>query len=171
MLVLETDRLALRHFTPDDAQFILELLNEPGWKRYIGDRGIDSIDKARNYIETGPMASYEKNNFGLFGIESKDDGGSLVGMCGLIKRETLDDVDIGFALLSRFEGRGIAREAALATLEFARDKIGLQRVVAITTLDNERSGKLLEAIGLKYESDLPATNGNEPLRLYSIDFA
>lgn len=165
MHILETERLVLRHFTPDDDSFILELVNEPGWKKYIGDRGINTLDKARKYIETVPLASYAKHGFGLWAVELKNDG-SLVGMCGLIKRDTLDDVDIGFALLSRFEGRGYAREAANATLAYARDQLGLRRVVAITTDDNDRSGKLLERAGMSYEG--PISQAGETLRLYAI---
>jgi [ribosomal protein S5]-alanine N-acetyltransferase len=157
----------LRHFVPDDASFILELVNEPGWKKYIGDRGINTPDDARKYIEAVPIASYNKNGFGLWAVELKD-GGTLVGMCGLIKRDSLDDVDIGFALLSRFEGFGYAREAATATLVYARDQLGLRRVVAITTDDNDRSGHLLKQAGMHCEG--PISQGGDPLRLFAIDF-
>jgi RimJ/RimL family protein N-acetyltransferase len=165
MQVMETERLVLRHFTPEDAAFILELVNEPGWKKYIGDRGINTLHDARRYVETVPLASYAKHGFGLWAVGLRDDG-SLVGMCGLIKRDTLDDVDIGFALLSRFEGHGYAREAANATLAYARDQLGLRRVVAITTDDNDRSGILLEHAGMSYEG--PISQGGETLRLYAI---
>ena len=166
MQVVETDRLILRHFSGNDAVFIMELLNEPGWKRFIGDRGVNSLDDAKGYIEK-LRASYQKHGFGLYAVELKD-GGGLVGMCGLLKRETLDDVDIGFALLSRLEGRGYAREAAIATLGYARDQLGLRRVVAITTDDNHRSGSLLERAGMLYEGVIP--QGVEMLRLYAINF-
>jgi RimJ/RimL family protein N-acetyltransferase len=95
---VDTGRLILRWFTPDDALFVYELLNEPAWKRYIGDRGIDSVEAARGYIETVPIVSYRRHGFGLFAVELKPSG-TLVGMCGLIKRDTLKDVDIGFAFL------------------------------------------------------------------------
>ncbi|MEO8041234.1 MAG: GNAT family N-acetyltransferase [Acidobacteriota bacterium] len=167
--VLTTERLVLRHFTLDDAPFILELLNEPGWKRYIGDRGVNDLDGARNYIETGPVASYRKHGFGLWAVELKSDN-SLGGMCGLIKRETLDDVDIGFALLARLEGYGFAREAAEATLAFAQVSLGLSRVVAITTIDNDRSGRLLKRIGMVDQGEVSFAPGGETLRLYAIDF-
>lgn len=168
MNVLETDRLVLRQFIPEDAEFILELVNEPGWKKYIGDRGINELDAARAYIENGPLASYARHGFGLWAVERKDDG-ELVGMCGLIKRDTLEDVDIGFALLSRFEGNGYAREAANATLAYARNELGLRRVVAITTPDNDRSGHLLERIGMHYEQ--PISQGDDALRLFAIELA
>ena len=165
--VLNTERLVLRHFTVDDAAFILELLNEPGWKRFIGDRGVDSLDTACNYIESVPIASYHKHGFGLYAVELKDDR-TLVGMCGLIKRDTLEDVDLGFALLARFEGRGFAREAATATLAYARDPLGLRRVVAITTEDNARSGRVLESAGMTYEGVISLTG--EALSLYGVTF-
>jgi RimJ/RimL family protein N-acetyltransferase len=168
MQVFETDRLVIRHFARDDAPFILELVNEPGWKKYIGDRGINTLDDARTYIENVPAASYAKHGFGLWAVELKESG-ELVGMCGLIKRDTLEDVDIGFALLSRFEGSGYAREAADATLTYARDQLGLRRVVAITTQDNDRSGSLLERIGMHFKE--PIVQGGETLRLFSIELS
>jgi RimJ/RimL family protein N-acetyltransferase len=167
MQILETERLILRHFTLDDAEFILELVNEPGWKQFIGDRGINTLDAARQYIETVPLASYAKNGFGLYAVELKDDH-TPVGMCGLLKRDTLEDVDIGFALLSRFEGSGYAREAATATLKYARKQLGLRRVVAITTKDNDRSGRLLERSGMNLVG--PISLSGETLRLFAIDF-
>jgi len=167
MRVLETKRLILRWFAPDDAAFICELLNQPAWKQYIGDRGIDSIQDARNYIETVPLASYRRHGFGLLAVELKADG-TLVGMCGLIKRDTLEDVDLGFALLSRFERQGLAHEAAAATLAYSRDMLGLDRVVAITSLDNERSSRLLERLGMRYEGNIRLGDDPEALRLYAI---
>jgi RimJ/RimL family protein N-acetyltransferase len=168
--IIETNRLILRRFTLDDAAFILELLNEPAWKRYIGDRGIDSLESARRYLETGPIASYERHGFGLYAIEQKIDS-TLVGMCGLIKRDGLDDVDIGFAVLSRFEGQGLTTEAAEATLAYSRDMLGLKAVVAITSIDNERSARLLERLGMRFERMVRLSEDAELLRLYSISFA
>lgn len=165
--VLETKRLILRWFTPDDALFVYELLNQPAWKRYIGDRGIDSVQAARNYIETVPLVSYRQHGFGLFAVELKLNS-TLVGMCGLIKRDALNDVDIGFALLSRFEGQGLAYEAATATLVYSRDTLGLDRVVAITSLDNERSARLLARLGMRYEGMVRLSDTTEHLRLYAI---
>lgn len=168
--VLETHRLILRWFTVDDAAFIHELLNEPAWKRYIGDRGINSIESARHYLETVPIASYELHGFGLYAMQQKLDM-KLVGMCGLIKRGGLDDVDIGFAVLSRFEGQGLAAEAAAATIAYSRDTLGLKRVAAITSIDNERSARLLERLGMHFERMVRLSEDAEQLRLYSITFA
>ena len=170
MKVIETNRLILRRFTGADAAFILELLNEPAWKRYIGDRGINSLESARHYLETVPIASYQRHGFGLYAMQQKVDT-ELVGMCGLIKRDGLDDVDIGFAVLSRFEGQGLATEAAAATLAYSRSTLGLKRLVAITSIDNERSARLLERLGMRFERMVRLSEDAEQLRLYSIAFA
>jgi RimJ/RimL family protein N-acetyltransferase len=167
--IIETTRLVLRRFTEADSAFILELLNEAAWKRYIGDRGIDSLESARHYIQTGPIASYERHGFGLYAMQQKVDA-TLVGMCGLIKREGLDDVDIGFAVISRFEGQGFAAEAAEATLAYSRDTLGLKRVVAITTIYNERSARLLERLGMRFQQMIRLSEDAEQLRLHSIEF-
>jgi len=167
MELVETERLVLRHFTQDDAEFILKLLTEPGWKRYIGDRGVNTLEDARNYIDTALLASYARHGFGLYAIELKADR-TLVGMCGLIKRDTLDDVDIGFALLSQSERKGFAQEAVNATLTYARDELGLRRVVAITTNDNERSSRVLLRAGMHHESDVQLAGEDVPLRLFAI---
>ncbi|SRR6266404_4935825 len=169
MKIIETNRLNLRRFTEADSAFIFELLNEPSWKRYIGDRGIDSLEDARHYLRTVPIASYEQHGFGLYAIEQKADA-ALVGMCGLIKREGLEGVDIGFAVLSRFEGQGLATEAAAATLMYSRDELGLKRVVAITSIDNDRSARLLERLRMRFEGMVRLSEDAEQLRLYSIAF-
>lgn len=163
--VLETDRLILRRLVIDDAPFILELVNDPDWLRYIGDKGVRNLDDARAYIEKGPMAMYERAGFGLFRVELKA-GGTPIGMCGLIKRDTLPDVDIGFAYLPEFRGHGYGREAALATLDYGRDVVGLKRIIAITSPDNEASGRLLEAVGLRFERSFDISPDDRSVRLY-----
>ena len=150
MKVLDTDRLTLRWLKLDDAAFIMELVNDPAWIRFIGDRNVHSVEDARAYITTGPAAMCARHGFGLYRVERKDDG-VPIGLCGLIKRDNLDDVDIGFAFLPRFCGAGYAREAAAAVLAHGQREFGLKRIVAITSVDNERSIKLLEGIGLRFE--------------------
>ncbi|MFI4982343.1 MAG: GNAT family N-acetyltransferase, partial [Nevskiales bacterium] len=115
MKVLETERLVLRRLVAEDAPFILELLSDPSWLRFIGDKGVRNLDDARLYIRIGPAAMYARLGHGLYLTELKD-GGIPIGLCGLIKRDTLDDVDIGFAFLPQYRGQGYAREAAAATL-------------------------------------------------------
>ena len=152
MQVLETARVRLRRLTPDDAAFMLTLLNGESFYRYIGDRGVRTIDEAVAYIATGPLASYEKFGFGLFLAVLKESGASM-GICGLLKRDTLEDVDIGFALLPAFWSKGYAIEAAAAVKAYARDTLGLTRIVAIVQPDNVRSLHLLERIGQVVEQD------------------
>ena len=170
MNVTQTRRLRLRWFVPGDAAFILELVNEPGWLQYIGDRNVHSIADAHQYLETVPLASYRDNGFGLFAVDRLEDG-ITVGMCGLIRRPVLDDVDIGFAMLARYGGRGYASEAAAATLDYARDVAGLPRIVAITTQDNTRSARVLEAIGMHFDRLVTLPPETRPLRLFTIDLA
>jgi RimJ/RimL family protein N-acetyltransferase len=163
--VMETERLILRWLTPEDTEFIFDLLNDPTWIRFIGDRGIRTLQDARNYIITGPMDMYTKLGFGLFLTELKD-GHIPIGICGLIKREGLEDVDIGFAFLSRYQSKGYAYEAASATMKYATEKLGLKRIVAITSEDNEASSTLLKKIGMTFEGYITLPNDNEELKLY-----
>ena len=170
MKVTETDRLTLRWLTPDDATFILELLNDPSWVRFIGDRGIRTIDDARNYIVDGPMEMYARLGFGLFMTELKDETRTPIGICGLIKRDGLEDVDLGFAFLTRFQSKGYGFEAAAATLAYGKEQHGLKRIVAITSVDNVGSACLLEKVGMRFERMMKLPHDAEELKLYGIDF-
>jgi len=150
MLVLETERLLLRPLTTDDAPFILTLLNEPSFLRFIGDKKVRNLEDARQYILTGPMASYERHGLGLLAVVLKASQ-TPIGMCGLLKREELPDPDIGFAYLPDFWGQGFAFEAAKAVMNDARESLKLSRILAIVNPDNDASIKLLERLGLKFE--------------------
>jgi RimJ/RimL family protein N-acetyltransferase len=164
--VIETPRLRLRPLTPADAPFIFELLNDPGWIRFIGDRNIRTLEDARAYIEQKVLAMYAKHGVGSLCVESKESGEAL-GICGLIRREGLDDVDIGFAFLPRHRAKGYAFEAASAAIEHGRRALGVKRVVAINSRDNESSARLLEKLGLRYVSDVKLPHSDEELRLYA----
>lgn len=166
MVVLQTERLVLRELVLDDAPFALELLNEPGWLRYIGDRGVRSVEAAREYLLNGPIKMVREHGFGLYAVTRRSDGTPL-GMCGLIKRPTLDDVDIGFAFLARHEGQGYGLESAQAVLAHGRRVHGLQRVVAITSVDNERSIRLLLKIGLRFEKLIRLQDDGEEVKLFA----
>jgi [ribosomal protein S5]-alanine N-acetyltransferase len=168
MLPIDTDRLIIREFTLDDAPFILELLNDPGWKRFIGDRQCDTLDKARTYLREGPIETYRRLGFGFWQVETKA-GRRPIGMCGLIKRETLDHVDIGFAFLPAYRGGGYAHEAAAACLGYARDTLRLDRIVATTALDNDASSRLLEKLGLKFERVIRPALDRPEVKLYGLD--
>lgn len=165
MIVLETERLSLRRLSANDAEFILELLNQPSFLRYIGDKGVRNTADAVRYIETGPQASYERFGFGLYRVELKESG-ILIGMCGLLKRDTLPDVDIGFAFLPDYWSKGYAFEAAAATMNYGRESLGLRRIVAITSLDNQASIKLLEKIGMTFEGLIKLTQDQPEVRLF-----
>ena len=164
---VRTGRLTIRPLTPDDARFIFELVNEPPWLAYIGNKGVLSIDDAAAYIRNGPMRMYAERGFGLCLVERNDDA-TPVGMCGLIKRDTLVDVDLGFAFLQRFWGAGYAREAAAATVAFARDTLRLARIVAITTRDNRRSSQLLRKLGFAFEHLVKTGADGDELELYAL---
>ena len=165
MTVLETKRLILRRLCADDAEFILELLNQPSFLRYIGDKGVRNTEDAIRYIETGPVASYDRFGFGLYLVELKESDVSI-GMCGLLKRETLPDVDIGFAFLPGYWSQGYAFEAAAAVMNYGREALGLRRIVAITSLDNASSIKLLEKIGLRFERLIKLGEDQPEVRLF-----
>ncbi|MDQ4123568.1 MAG: GNAT family N-acetyltransferase [Acidobacteriota bacterium] len=164
--VLETERLVLRHISVDDAEFILDLVNQPSFIKYIGDRNVRTLGDAHRYISNSYIASYKKFGFGLYLVELKQSK-VPVGICGLVKRDSLPDVDIGFAFLPDYWSQGYASESALAVLDYARNVLKLKRILAITTKDNESSGKLLDKIGLKFEH-LIRLNDDE-LKLFSAD--
>jgi len=166
--ILETERLILRQLTTDDAEFILGLLNEPSFIRNIGDRNVRTIDDACAYILNGPVTSYAKNGFGLYLVQLKETGESI-GMCGLIKRDTLDDVDIGYALLPRYWSKGYAVEAARATMAYGKDVIGLKRLVGIVDPTNEGSIRVLEKIGLRYEKMVRLSEDDIDLKLFGAE--
>ena len=168
MKVLETDRLVLRWLSTGDAEFVLELLNEPSFLQFIGDKGVRTLEDARNYILNGPVDMYNRLGFGLYLTELKE-GGVPIGMCGLIKRDGLEDVDIGFAFLPRFWAKGYAYESASAVMAYGKDVLGLKRIVAITSPDNDASGKLLEKLGLKFERMIRLSKDAEEVRLFVSD--
>ena len=169
MKVLETERLSLRWMTLDDAEFIMRLVNEPSWLEFIGDKGVRSLDDARNYLRTGPMDLYARYGFGHYLVERRTDG-LAIGMCGLIKRDTLPDVDLGFAFLPEHWGKGYAFEAGAAVLEHGYRQFGLQRIVAITSPHNESSIKLLERMGLRYEGLIDLSR-SDAVKLFAREFA
>ena len=169
MPVLATERLDLRQLREYDADFIFRLLNDPSWLRYIGDRGVRSVEDARRYIVDGPVRMYATLGFGLFLVERRHDGVAM-GLCGLLKRDGLDDVDIGFAFFPEFGGQGYALEAARATLEFGLARHNLRRIVAITAQDNQASIRLLEKLGLRFERDVSLRGDTSLLKLFAIEY-
>jgi RimJ/RimL family protein N-acetyltransferase len=165
-LPILTPRLALRQLDPDsDAGFILELVNTPGWLTHIGDRGIRSLDAARNYLLEGPCRMYARHGLGLLRVERNDTGQKL-GICGLIRRDGLDDIDLGFAFLPEHWSQRYAFESAVAVLRWGSRDLGLERIVAITAPGNVASIRLLEKLGFRFERSLRLQGQAPEVRLY-----
>jgi RimJ/RimL family protein N-acetyltransferase len=141
-------------------------LNDPEWLRFIGDRGVRTLEGAREYILKSLVALYERFGFGLYLVELKA-GGAPAGVCGLIKRDSLEDVDIGFAFLPQYRGQGYAYESAAAVMAYGKEKLGFKRIVAITSPDNDDSARLLEKLGFKFERVITLTDGGEEVRLFA----
>lgn len=169
MFLFETDRLALSKLTAEDAPFILELLNDQAFLKYIGDRKVRTLEEARMYILKGPIKSYRKHGFGLY-LTTLKKYGTPIGICGLLKRDNLDDADIGFAFLPEFRRQGFGYEAASATLQYGRDQLGLKRIVAITQANNKGSIRLLEKLEMQYQRIITLSENEPELQLYGRDF-
>jgi RimJ/RimL family protein N-acetyltransferase len=166
MIVLETERLRLRHLSPDtDAEFILRLRNEPSFLHYIGDKGVRTADDARQYIVNGPMKSYQENGFGLYKVELKETR-EPIGISGILKRDTLPDPDVGFAFLPEFWNQGYAYESAAAVMQYAREVLRVERILAIVTPDNAASAKLLAKIGLRFDRLIKSPEDAPHLKLF-----
>lgn len=172
VVVLETQRLRLRQLCIIDAPFILRLLNEPSFIQNIGDKGVRTLEAASSYILDGPVANYRKLGFGQYLIELQEGSSEKIpiGMCGLLKRDTLKDVDVGYALLPEFWSRGYAREAVLGVLAYANKTLGLRRVVAITNADNGSSIGLLKKLGFQFEKTVRIAEASNEVQLYAFEF-
>ena len=168
MKILETERLVLRHLTTDDTTFILKLLNEPSFIQNIGDRKVRTEEDARRYILNGPIESYDMNGYGLFMVELKDTS-EPIGMCGLIKRDNLPDVDVGFAFLPEYWMKGYAFESASAVLKYAKETCGLKRILGIVNPTNAASIRVLEKLGLKFESMIKMPQDDFEIKLFATD--
>lgn len=163
---LTTPRLQLQSLALDDAPFILRLLNEPGFLRHIGDKGVRDIEGARGYLREGPLASYAQHGFGLWRVDLAGTG-TAIGMAGLLKREWLDEVDIGYALLPEYGGAGYALEAASAVMAHARRVLRVRRVLAIVNPDNAASIRLLEKLGFRGEGLVRPPGAERDVRLFA----
>jgi RimJ/RimL family protein N-acetyltransferase len=167
MNVLETRRLALRRLETGDAPFILALLNDPGWIRFIGDRGVRTLEAARAYLEARLIPPYDQHGFGLWMVEPRE-GGAPMGICGLVKRDNLPDPDLGYAFMPDFRGKGFARESALAVRDHATGELGMKRLLAITSPANVASARLLAALGFVMHGEMPwAGDDKDPVTVYA----
>jgi ribosomal-protein-alanine N-acetyltransferase len=166
--VLQTERLNLRRMSLDDAEFIVELLNDPAFLRFVGDKGVRTPADARQYLLTGPLDSYERHGFGLWLVELEGSK-TPIGMCGLLKRDSLSDVDIGFAFLPPYRSKGYAFESAAAVMNYGRNVLGLRRIVAITNEDNADSIRVLEKIGMSFDRMIRLSDDGPEIRLLASD--
>ncbi len=164
----ETERLILKPTSPKDASFIYELLNSPKWKKYIGDRNVNSVEDARVYIDTKMQPQLEKLGYSNYTVIRKTDH-KKIGTCGLYDREGVEGVDIGFAFLPQYEKKGYALEAANKLKEISINEFGLVQISAITTKDNVSSQKLLEKLGLKFSKIVTMPNDNQEFLLYKFN--
>lgn len=160
-----TDRLTISRLGFDDCQFILELLNEPAFHEYIGDRGVRNTQDAREYLKNGPIGSYEKHGFGLFLVSLNADK-TAIGICGLVKRDEFELPDLGFAFLECHWGHGYAHESSLAVLNHATSQLDLQQVIAIVDEDNTKSIQLLEKLGFGFEKMVRMTDETDDICQY-----
>ena len=165
-IVLETDRLRIREFSTQDASFIIELLNSPGWLQYIGDRHVHTEEQAIAYLQNGPIKSYAQNGFGLWMVALKE-ANTPIAMCGIIRRDFLEHPDIGFALLPSFMGQGYAFEMASAVLAYATTQLQLAKLCAIVLAENEHSIKLLNKLNFRPQSTIVYPGTEDELLLYT----
>jgi ribosomal-protein-alanine N-acetyltransferase len=166
MVIAQTPRLLLRPLTLHDASFLLDLMNQPSYHRFIGDRGIRDVAQAMDYIQSRFIESYERNGYGLYAVVVLGTA-TLAGICGLVKRETLPQPDLGFAFLPAYWSQGLAREAAQAIMNFARNQVGLSELLAVTHPENGPSIRLLEKLGFTFKETIKFPGGDETLKLFT----
>jgi len=164
-MILETERLIIKKMTLDDAPFLLKLLNEPSWIQFIGDRNVNTIKDAENYIQEKMIVNYKKFGFGFYIIITKENK-ECVGTTGLIDREGMEYIEVGYALLQKFEGKGFAYEATKAILNYASEKLNISPIVAITDLENTKSIRLLNRLGLHFDKNIQLPNFEKPCKLF-----
>lgn len=169
MTVLQTERLVLSRLSYADCEFIVELVNEPSFKRYIGDKKVRSHEDAQEYLRNGPVGSYARHGFGMFLVRDKSNN-TPMGMCGLVKREEFDAPDVGFAFLQRFWANGYALESAIAVLEYGKNILQLPRIIAMVDPDNETSIRLVEKLGMSFASMVRMPGESQDINMYTTVF-
>ncbi len=168
MVIAQSSRVLLRPLTLHDASFVLELMNQPSYHRFIGDRGVRDVAGAMDYIQTRFIESYEKNGYGLYAVVQLGTA-TLTGICGLVKRETLPGPDLGFAFLPSYWSQGLAKEAAQATMHYARTSLGLEKLLAVTHPENEPSIRLLQKLGFTFQDVIQFPGDDETLKLFTCE--
>lgn len=166
-LHIETDRLRIRALTIIDAGFMMQLMNTPTWIKNIGNRNVNDSTTASNYIANNIINSYHINGFGLFLVAVKKDNQSA-GICGIVKREGLTIPDLGFAMLPKYEGKGIATEASKAVVQYAKETLQLSQLAGITKADNIASIRVLEKVGMEFKQMIQLPQDANMFSLYTM---
>jgi RimJ/RimL family protein N-acetyltransferase len=167
MIIAETHRLLISKLSLDDGPFFLELVNTPNWLKYIGDRNLKTVEDAKTYLKNGTLKSYNNFGFGFYKLQLKEENNKTIGTCGLIKRDALECVDLGFAMLPNYERKGFGYESSVAILKLAKEQFKLHKVAAITLPENTSSIKLLEKLGLSYEKTIKPFEDDEELLFFA----
>jgi RimJ/RimL family protein N-acetyltransferase len=167
MIIAETTRLIISKFNLKDAPFFMELANTPNSIKYIGDKNLKSIEDAEKYLGNKTIKSYADFDFGFYKLAIKEENNKLIGTCGLVKREELEYVDIGFAFLPEYEGKGLGFEASIEIMKLAKYQFNIEKLAAITTPDNKNSIKLLEKLGFTFEKRVKPFKDDEELLLFA----
>ncbi|HEY0173266.1 MAG TPA: GNAT family N-acetyltransferase [Pyrinomonadaceae bacterium] len=168
MNVIETERLKLREVTEADAPFVLELLNDPDFVRNVADRGVRTLEEARRYVAERFVESYRRDGFGFWLVEPKGST-APAGICGLVKRDSLPGVDVGYAFLPPFRSKGYASESASAVMRYARETLGLRRLYAIVNPENAVSVRVLEKLGMRFERMFRLSEDEPEIKLFAAD--
>ncbi len=167
-MLLETERLIIRKLTLDDASFFFELVNDPDWIRFIGDRNVQTIDDAKDYLQNRIFKSYEDSGFGFYAVVLKSTN-EVVGITGFVDRDELEDVDVGFAFLPKGRGKGYAFESTQALMEYGIKTLKFKKVLAIANNDNERSHNLLKKLGFVFEKYVKLYDEEDEISLFSFN--
>jgi len=144
---LETARLRLRLFTPDDVQVMFELNSDPEVIKYAEATPTRNLKEARERLEQGPLADYEKYGYGRFAVELKETG-KVIGFCGIKYIPEIELPEVGYRYLKAYWGRGIGTEAARVCVDFARDDLKISKLIALIIPENTASIRLSEKLGM-----------------------
>ena len=149
--MLETERLIIRKFTPEDLPALIELRADPEVNKFLGGtkfQNAEAISKRFQFY----LECYDKFGFGVCAIVWKETG-KMCGWSGLMPLEDTGEIEVGYGMAREFWGKGIGFECARAWLEYGFEKAGLDRIVAIALPENTASWRIMEKLGMRYEKN------------------
>ena len=167
MVIAETNRLIISKISIDDASFLLELMNTPGWLKYNGDRNVKTLEQAKSHVKNNQLKCYETFGFGYYKLQLKDENLKTIGTSGLLKRDNLEHTDIGFSLLPEYHRKGYGFEAASEIMKLAKNTFNIKTLCAITLPINQPSINLLEKLGLSYQKTIKPFEDDKELLLFA----